>query len=273
MIKTPQNNSKRVISIIAGGGELPLRIIEKLKTLGTEYYVVSLLGFGPKEYPQFRLGDIGKILDFIKSKHTTEIMFCGNVRRPSLFSLRLDSLGRNWVKRLGIKAFLGDNSLLKGIKDILHEEGLCVISPQSVLGTLLTPRGILTKIMPRDLDLQDIARGIFVLNAMSRADIGQAVVVQEGVVIGVEAAEGTAQLIERCKNLKLTEKKGGVLVKTSKINQEQSIDLPTIGKNTVLEAWKANLAGIAIGAQKSQIIGFTETIELANEKGIFVIGL
>lgn len=268
-----KNNKKQIISIIAGSGDLPFRIIEKLNNLDMDYNVVSLVGFGPENYPQFKIGEIGKILDFIKSKETTDVIFCGNVKRPSVFSLGLDYIGRKWLKTLGIKAFLGDNTLLKGIKDLLKKEGLNVLSPQSILETLLTPKGILTKTSPSDSDLQDIARGIFVLNTMSKADVGQAVIVQEGIILGIEAAEGTQCLIERCRDLKLTEKKGGVLVKTSKINQEQAIDLPTIGKNTILQAEYAKLSGIAIGSSKSQIIDFRDTIKLADEKNIFIIGV
>ena len=274
MINLIQKNSKKqIISIIAGGGDLPFKIIEKLNSLNIEYNVVSLFGFGPENYPQFKIGEIGKILAFIKSKMTTDVVFCGNVKRPSLFSLKLDSIGKKWLKVLGVKAFLGDNALLKGIKELLQKEGLNILSPQNILETLLTPKGILTKISPSDSDLKDIARGMFVLNTMSKADVGQSVIVQEGIVLGIEAAEGTQCLIERCADLKLTEEKGGVLVKTSKINQEQSIDLPTIGKNTILQAEHSKLAGIAIGALKSQVIDFNETINLANEKGIFIIGV
>lgn len=268
-----KNKKKKVVAVIAGGGDLPSKIIEKLQTLNIEHVVVSLEGFGPTQYEQFKIGELGKILDFIKSKGTTDVVFCGNVKRPSLFALKLDGLGRTWLKTLGIRAFLGDNSLLKGIKDLLSREDLQVISPQSILGALLTPHGILTTAVPSEKDLQDIARGIFVLNSLSKADVGQAVIVQEGIVLGIEAAEGTKCLIERCSELKLTKDKGGVLVKTSKISQEQDIDLPTIGPNTISEAEYSNLSGIAIGAEKSQIIDFEETIKLANEKGIFVIGV
>ena len=267
------NSSKKIVSVISGGGDLPPRIIEKLKKLEIDFFVISIDGFGPNEYPQFKLGEIGKTLDYIKSQNATEVLFCGNVKRPSIFSLKLDSVGKKWLKHLGMKAFFGDDALLKGIKTLLSKEGLSVISPQSILGALLTPAGVLTNTQPSELDLQDIARGIFVLNTMSKADVGQAVIVQEGIVLGIEAAEGTKKLIERCIDLKLSDQKGGVLVKTSKLNQDQSIDLPTIGKNTILEAEQSKLSGIAIGASKSQIIDFDETIKLANEKNIFIIGI
>lgn len=268
-----QRNKKRVIALIAGGGKLPGQIMAKLDNLGIPYNVVSLAGFGPEGYPTFQIGEIGGILDFVKSHDTTEIIFCGNVKRPSLFSLKLDSLGKKWLRLLGFKAFLGDNTLLKSIKNLLQKEGLEVISPQSILETILTPKGILTTLYPNDSDLKDIARGIYVLNAMSKADVGQAVIVQEGIVLGIEAAEGTQGLIERCDRLKLTDSQGGVLVKTAKLNQEESIDLPTIGRDTVLQAKNSRLSGIALGALKSQIIDFEETINLANENNMFVIGI
>ena len=266
----PDESNK--IAIIAGSGDLPLKIIEKLENLGKSYVVASIKDQGPSDKPSFEIGAIGQILEFIKAKNAKEILFCGAVKRPSLLSLKLDSTGKKWLKALGVRAFLGDDALLKGIKKLLEKEGLSIISPQSILGTLLTPSGILTNSRPTDRDLQDIARGLFVLNTLSKTDVGQAVVVQEGVVLGIEAAEGTSRLIKRCLDLKISEI-GGVLVKTSKINQDTAIDLPTIGKNTILEAKNSNLSGIALGANMSQIIGFDETIEAANNLGIFIIGI
>ena len=187
--------------------------------------------------------------------------------------MKLDATGRKWLRRLGFRAFLGDDALLKGVRALLAEEGLNVIKPQDILETLLTPRGVLTSAKPSEMDLKDIARGLFVLNAMSKADVGQAVVVQEGVVLAIEAAEGTRSLLKRTMPLKLSNEKGGVLVKTAKIDQDQAIDFPTIGSQTILEAKEANLTGIAVGAGSSQIIDFDKTVKLADEHGIFILGV
>ena len=261
------------ICVVCGGGNLPLRVISKLGELHRQFFAISIKGFGSPEYPQFGVGQIGAMLEFIKAKGATGVVFCGSVKRPGMFSLKLDNVGRKWLHKLGMRAFLGDNALLKGIKELLRAEGLNVISPQGILGTLLTPAGVLTTARPSEIDLRDIARGVFVLNTLSRADVGQAVVVQEGVVLGIEAAEGTKRLIERCADLKVSDARGGVLVKTAKLKQELSIDLPTIGKHTVLEAEHSGLSGIAIGAGASQIIDCDETTALANEKGLFIIGI
>ncbi|MDR3031082.1 MAG: UDP-2,3-diacylglucosamine diphosphatase LpxI, partial [Holosporales bacterium] len=223
-------------------------------------------------HDSFKIGEVGKILGFIKNSKASKVLFCGGIKRPSLLSLKLDSLGQKWLRYLGLRAFLGDDTFLKGIKKLLENEGLTVVSPQSVLETLLTPCGILTKSRPNDIDLQDIARGMFVLNTLSKTDIGQAVIVQEGIVLGLEAAEGTSALIKRCLGLKIS-KNGGVLIKTSKLNQDKTMDFPTIGKDTIIEAHMAKLSGLAIGAGQSQIIDFEGTVKLADKYELFIIGV
>jgi DUF1009 family protein len=249
-----------------------MRICSKLDELHRDYVCVSIAGFGPQEHQQFNIGEIGQILRFIKEAQAKSILFCGHVKRPSFFSLKLDSVGKKWLASLGIKSFLGDDALLRGIKKLILREGFQVISPHSIMNTLLTPRGVLTNHRPTDLDLQDIARGIFVLNTLAKTDVGQAVIVQEGVILGIEAAEGTSRLVNRCKDLKLNEQ-GGVLVKTAKTGQDTSMDLPTVGPQTIIQAAECSLSGIALGSDNSQIIDYDETISLANAKGIFVIGI
>lgn len=268
------------IALIAGGGDLPKKIIEKLELLGESFDVLSILSSSKEgdsddlgAYPKFRIGEIGGMLEYIKSIGAKKIIFCGSVKRPSFFSLKLDRVGKEWLRCLGVRAFLGDDALIKGIRKILSDKyGLEIISPQTILGTLLTPEGLLTKTKPSDMDMRDIARGLYVLGIISKADIGQSLIVQEGIILGIEAFEGTKRLIERCKDLRIS-KSGGVLVKNSKINQDMGIDLPTIGKNTIVEMHESGFSGIALGAQKTQIIDFEETIKLADKLGIFVMGV
>ncbi|MDR3224221.1 MAG: UDP-2,3-diacylglucosamine diphosphatase LpxI [Holosporales bacterium] len=262
-----------LVAVIAGSGDLPLRIISKLNELKRQYVVLSIEGYGPPEYKQFKLGHLRDMLDFIGASKAKELLFCGAVKRPSLSSLDLDSVGKKWLKQLGIRALLGDNSLIKGIRKLIELEGFRIISPIDILNTLLAPEGLMTDVRPSEIDMKDIARGVFVLNAISKADVGQAVVVEEGIVLGIEAAEGTRALLARCLDLKLKIGKGGVLVKMPKSNQDQSIDFPTIGRSTIMEAENSKLSGIAVGAWQSQIIDSEDTVRLANEKGIFLIGI
>jgi DUF1009 family protein len=262
----------RVIAVVAGSGDLPCAVVNRLDELNFACVPVSISGFGPRHFRSFELGEISATLDYLRSKNVTDIIFCGGVRRPSLLSLKLDKVGKRWLASLGIRAFLGDDALLRGIKRLLAKEGFRVLSPQSILNTLLTPQGVLTDKRPSQSDLRDIARGIFVLGVMSRADIGQSVVVQDGIVLGVEAIEGTDRLISRCSLLRGAEV-GGVIIKMSKIGQDDSMDVPTIGPRTVSVAAESSFFGIAVGASKSQIIDYESTISLANQRKLFIIGV
>ncbi len=271
MIKKLKTND--VVAVIAGNGSLPIRVIDQLKVLQKKHIVLSIEGFGPNGYETFPLGYIGEMLQYIHKHNAKKVVFCGGVKRPSIFKLKLDRVGKKWLRKLGMKVFLGDDSLLKGVRSLLEKEGLNVLGAQDILGTLLTPQGVLTRHHPSQQDLQDIARGIFVLNTLSKADVGQSVIIQEGVVLGIEAIEGTKKLIERCKDLKLHDHTGGVIVKAAKVNQDEQIDLPTIGPETIDQIINSKLNGIALLSGKTQIIDFEETVNKANLKKKFILGI
>ena len=267
------NSSFKKIAVISGAGDLPNKVIARLHELKLDPVIISIKGFGSEIYPQFSIGEIGKMLEYVKNRDVTDIIFCGAVKRPSMFSIKLDAVGKSWLKKLGIRAFLGDDALLKGIKALLNKEGLNIIKPQDILKTILTPKGLLTDCKPSDRDLRDIARGVFVLNALSKADVGQSIVVQEGIVLAIEAFEGTAKMLERSRELKLTNTRGGVLVKMAKKQQDIALDLPTIGEQTINQSKGANLSGIALEIGRTQIIDLDQTIALADRLGLFIVGI
>ena len=132
------------------------------------------------------------------------------------------------------------------------------------------PAGTLTKISPTPDDYLDIDRGVQILKTLSPLDIGQSIIVQQGLVLGIEAIEGTKTLIQRCALLK-REGSGGVLVKMAKTGQNKKIDLPTIGPETIEDLKKAGFVGIAAEANATQVIDYEQTIKLADEMGLFIV--
>jgi hypothetical protein len=118
----------------------------------------------------------------------------------------------------------------------------------------------------------DIALGFRVVRALGALDIGQAAVVQQGLVLGLEAIEGTDALIARCAALR-REGPGGVLVKAPKPGQERRADLPTIGRRTVEAAAAAGLRGIAVEAGASLVIDHAAVAVAADRAGLFVVGV
>jgi len=118
----------------------------------------------------------------------------------------------------------------------------------------------------------DIERGLAVARAIGALDVGQAVIVQQGLVLGVEAIEGTDALIERCAALR-REGAGGVLVKVEKPGQERRADRPVIGPRTVALAAAAGLSGIAIEAEATIVIDRDEVVRAAAAAGLFVVAI
>jgi hypothetical protein len=161
---------------------------------------------------------------------------------------------------------------------MLEQDGFRMVGIKDVAPDLLMPEGCVTRRMP-DKDAEaDIAKGRDVLRALGRFDVGQAVVVIDGHVVGVEDIEGTDGLLARIARLRsegrLRAKRArGVLVKAPKSGQDLRFDLPTVGPQTVEGAAAASLAGIAIVAGDTIAVEPQTMIESADAAGLFVTGL
>jgi len=186
--------------------------------------------------------------------------------------MKLDWRGVQLLGKLGLRAGRGDDRLFQAIVGELEAEGFRVVGADQVLGTLLAPEGLLTRAAPDAAARRDIAQGIDVAMRLGELDVGQAVVVQQGLVLGVEAVEGTNRLLARCGELR-REGPGGVLVKLKKPRQERRADLPTIGPATIRAAAAAGLAGVAVHAGNCLITERQSTIAAADEAGLFVVGV
>lgn len=265
------------LGILAGGGLLPRRLIDAARASGRDFFVVGFQGQTDGEtlagVPHIvtRLGAAGEIIDALKGAGVRQLVMGGHIRRPSLLELRPDWRGARIAARIGLTA-LGDDGLLTAVRRELENEGFALIGPQDVLRSLLMPAGILTASHPGDGAYADINRGIAVLRALAPLDIGQAVIVQQGLVLGIEAIEGTAALIGRSASLR-REGEGGVLVKFSKAQQDMKLDLPTIGPDTVEQCAAAGLAGIAVEAGRALFLDRAEAVAAANKAGLFIIGM
>jgi DUF1009 family protein len=265
------------LCIVAGGGRLPKLLIDACRADGRDFFVLALKGQADPEIVEqvphewIRMGAAGHGFAILKEQGVTELVMAGQVRRPSLLDLRPDLRVMKFFARLGRKG-VGDDGLLRAVIGELEGEGYRVIGAHEVLPKLTADEGPLGAVVPDDQAMHDIDRGMAVLSALSNVDIGQAVVVQQGIVLGVEAVEGTDALIERCKALK-RDGLGGVLVKFSKRGQETRVDMPTIGPETIRKVAEAGLRGIAVGAGTTIILDVDELVRTADKAGIFVVGV
>jgi DUF1009 family protein len=272
------------VGLIAAGGIMPFAVADSLTARGIDPVLFALKGAcDPVGVARFRhhwisVGQIGRAVKLFRAENCRDLVFIGTLVRPALSEIRLDwgtlrVIGRVWAAFRG-----GDDHLLSGIGRILEQDGFRMVGIKDVAPDLLMPEGCLTRAAPDESAAADIARGRDVLRALSPFDIGQAAVVIDGHVVGVEDIEGTDGLLARVAQLRREGRiraraARGVLVKAPKSGQDLRFDLPTMGPRTIEEAAAAGLAGIAIVAGNTIIAEPQTMIEAADAAGLFVTGL
>ncbi len=268
----------RALGILAGGGPLPGLVARAASAAGRSVFIVGLQGFAETAViapfsPAFaRMGAAGTILFLLRSHGCTDLVLVGPVRRPSLMDLRPDGEGARIMARIGRSAFAGDDGLLAAVVRVLGEEGFQVLGAHEVLTEAVGPSGLLGTAAPDAQAMADIRRGVQIARALGAVDVGQGCVVQQGVVLAVEAYEGTDAMLARAARL-ARPGPGGVLVKLVKPGQDRRADLPTIGPRTVEAARGAGLRGVAFEAGGTLITDRAATAAAADAAGLFLIGL
>ncbi|MEZ5998855.1 MAG: UDP-2,3-diacylglucosamine diphosphatase LpxI [Hyphomonas sp.] len=270
------------LGIIAGLGELPVAIASHAVASGRGVYVLRLKGFEEpalSEYPGdvVGIGEVGGAISKFKAAGCRDVVFAGIVRRPDFKDLKLDMKGTLLLPKVLKEARKGDDALLRVLVGEFEKNGFNVIGSEEANRALLAPPGLIAGPEPSESDLSDIRRAARVAAATGELDIGQGCVVCDGLVLAVEAQEGTDEMLRRCAGLP-AEIRGdathrrGVLVKRPKPVQERRIDLPTTGVSTVEGVAKAGLAGLAVEAGGALLLRRAEMEDAANRLGIFIYG-
>ena len=264
--------------MLAGRGALPAAVIQAAVAEGRRLFVLGFEGetdpalIAGHDHAWVRLGAVGKTIKLLHQASVDDVVLIGSIDRPSLADLKPDLRGVQLLAKFGLKAAKGDDQLLSTIVHELEGEGFRVLGADDVIKPMLAPEGIMTKAEPGDQARLDIELGILAAMRLGELDIGQAVVVQDGRVLAVEAIEGTDALLDRAGELK-SNAAGGVLVKMKKPGQDRRTDLPTIGDRTVAGAIKVGLQGIAVHADQSLIVNRSAMIEKADRAGMFIVGV
>jgi UDP-2,3-diacylglucosamine hydrolase len=273
-----QAEMPRRLGVIAGGGVLPVKVAAAARAAGRGVFIVGLEGFAdpailaPWPHEIRRLGAASRIVAALRENGCQDLVMIGPVRRPSLLDLRPDVEGAKLLTRIGRAAFAGDDGLLAAVIRVLTEEGFRVIGAQEIIQEVLAPAGVLSRTRPDAQAMADINRGVRVVGLLGSADVGQACVVQQGLVLAVEAIEGTDAMLRRAGELR-RDGIGGVLVKLVKPGQDKRADLPTIGADTVRNAAAAGLRGVAFEAKATILAEREACLAAADAAGVFLLGL
>ena len=267
------------LGIIAGRGELPRRIVEAAQAAGREFFVIAFNGetdpatvADGAEHAWVDLPTVGRTIKLLQQAGVSELVLIGPVGRPNFSKLKPDWHGAKLLPKIIHAAGRGDDAIMKVVVEDLENQGFTILGAETVLATLSAPTGSFGHKEPDAGDRTDIERGMAVVAQLGQLDIGQAVVVREGYVLAVEAAEGTDEMLRRCRQFR-GEVAAGVLVKRPKPGQERRVDLPTIGVPTVEGAAAAGLKGIAVEAGGALVTDRTAVAQAADAAGIFVCGV
>ncbi|HEY2446323.1 MAG TPA: UDP-2,3-diacylglucosamine diphosphatase LpxI [Rhizomicrobium sp.] len=270
------------LGIIAGGGTLPSAVARCARENGRDLFIVALRGSadpGVEEFPHewASLGEAGRVLRLLREHRCGDVLLAGRVARPRFSDIGADAKGLLLLPRVLSAARQGDDALLRVLIDVFRGEGFHPVGIGEAAPALLVREGVQGRVKPDSLNAEDIAKGVRVVRNLGRLDVGQSAIVCGGLVLAVEAAEGTDAMILRAADLPEdirgnVQNRRGVLVKALKPVQDGMSDLPVIGIRTVENAARAGLAGIAAEANRALLMDREAAIEAANAAGLFILG-
>lgn len=216
----------------------------------------------------FRVGQLAKLIKFLKREGVSEVVMVGQITPRNLFEFRPDLRITMAIAKLKQR---NAETLFGTLADELAKDGITVLPATTFLEKLLPPAGsVLGRKLSED-ELETARYGFGIAKETSRLDIGQSVVVREGTVLAVEAFEGTNECVRR--GGALGKGKKVVLAKVSKPNQDMRFDVPVIGPDTIKNCAEAGVSAIAIEADKTLVLGWEEAAALAKELKVGVVAL
>lgn len=269
-----RNGTADCLGLIAGAGQFPFLVLQAAQQQGLRAVAVGFSGHTDPALSQkadawslLHVGQLGKLLNFFKKQGVTKVLFAGSIDKPKALDVRPDFRAAKVLWRMRGK---GDDALLRGIIAELESEGFQVVQAADLLPGLRGGRGVLSSRPPTEEEWDDLRLAWDVGERVGSLDIGQCVVIKRGVVAAVEALEGTDAAITRGTDLAGP---GCVVLKRCKPGQDERVDLPAIGLDTVrtLVAGKASCLGFEAG--KTLFFDQQAALDLAAKNKIAIVGL
>jgi DUF1009 family protein len=263
------------IALLAGYGKLPVFAVKSLQEANRDFIVITF----SEEFNQsietdgivvysLSVGQVGKILDILKKENVTDVVFAGKVNKSLLYNnLKLDMKA---VKILFSLKDRKDDTIMNAVINELDKMGINVLKQTDVLKSLLAEEDILIGKSPTNKEKEDIEFGFKIAKELGRLDIGQTVVIKNKAVMALEAIEGTDAAIER--GLQLA-KKGGIVVKVAKPDQDERFDVPTVGVDTLKKIADNKGRLLAVEAGKTFIVDKKECENFAKKNRITLISV
>ncbi len=275
MANINKTNLNEIQGLIAGDGELPVLMAKAAVKAGHKLVIISLSGSNRKELSkysdkiyEFGPGEFIKIFEALNKENVKQLTFIGKVSKSVIIkNPRLDSKALNLIKSA---KRLNDDALMLGIIKLLDDENMEVLDQTLFTTETFPKKGLIGNIKPTKEQLNDIEYGFSIAKESGRMDIGQTVVVQNKMILAVEAIEGTDKAIERGCRLGSS---NAVIVKVSKPEQDQRFDIPAVGLKTLKTIKRYGGKVLAIEAGKTFVVDKDKVIKFADRHNIVIIAV
>ena len=263
------------VGLIAGNGRFPIIFAEAVRAAGIAVVAVAHEGESLPELSRvaddvtwIKVGELGRMVDTFRAHGIREAVMAGGIHKAALMEhFAPDERAMRFLSRL---TTWSDDVLLRGVAEELESEGIRIVDAMPFLSSIATPEGVLSERSPTEQQWRDIRLGFEVAKGVGRFDVGQSVVVKSGVVLAVEAIEGTDSTMRRGGELGHG---GAVLVKVSKPGQDLRFDVPAVGPATAVVARVAGVEVIALEAGKTLMLDKADFLAEARAGDLVVVGV
>ena len=272
---------KNRIALISGSGELPKLIIRELTLDGIEPIVFSPNGIkvnipGNIDKVLFNLFDFEGLVCELKKRFVRYLVFAGKITRNNIIDETVSTIKKfSSIKKTNISLKETDDILLRKIGIFFENQGFTILTLHEIVPDLFLKGDFITKRKPTQQDQYDIIKAIDFHKIMSKADIGQSLIVSNGLCMAIETLPGTDAMIKFVCNFKNTSEKiknisEGILFKSLKVNQDPRFDFPVIGEKTLINIKNAKINGLALFENKLILLNKEKLIKLADELDLFI---
>ena len=268
-----------MLGLIVGESNLPRFLINKLLKKNVKFLILDLTKNNIyKKYKNsysLKITQLGKAISILNKNNCKKIIFIGKVKRPEISLLKFDRKVLFYFPRLFSAFKKGDGNILKEVIKIFKENKINVINSMKFTPELIFKEKAINNVIMNSSDKSSVSKGVNLIRSLSKFDIGQSVVINNGYVLAIEGPEGTDETIKRSLYLskKYRLKHKSILIKFPKANQDLRVDLPTIGLDTVKNCIKSNIKGIAVKRSQNIILDKDRIIDLAKKNNFFIISL
>ncbi len=266
------------IGLIAGNGRFPFLALQGARGLGHDVTVVAVR---EEAFPELEgaaraagadlhwvsLGHLGKCIKILKEAGARQAIMAGQIKHAKIFSGIIPDLTLlSVLTKLRAK---NTDALISAVAEVLRGEGIELLNSTAFLEPLLAKPGTLSRRAPSAEELEDLAFGYRMADAVAALDIGQTIVVKDKAVVAVEAMEGTDAVIRRAGEIAGA---GTRVVKVAKPKQDMRFDVPVVGVATIDSMKAIGATAISIDAGKTLIVDGDKFFDAANAAGLAVIG-